>query len=208
MMAYTDLLSQRVWAFDLRLTQLSYILNSPVVLEEIVASRESHQKAKPMSVTDGVNEEDEESNFLKQRKHKFLGADDVSDEDERFSGVARNPIINALAGGLPELMRVSPVKGTAVMNSPNGFPSIESIARVISGNKEPRTVEEEGVSNSYLCAHRILNGSIWVWMGETSNFVRTMLTSRDHFFPVLIPPKASSEVVSFLQTFDVLTLAR
>ncbi|KAM7543148.1 hypothetical protein Aperf_G00000005776 [Anoplocephala perfoliata] len=195
MMAYTDLLSQRVWAFDLRLTQLSYILNSPVLLEEIVKSRESHKKTKPVSGVDGVNEDDEESNFLRQRKKNSPNADDVSDDDERFSGVARNPIINAQAGGLPELMHVSPVKGAATMNSPNGFPSIESIAHAISGNKEPKTIEEEGVYSSYLCAHRILNGSIWLWMSEISNFVRTMLTSRDHLFPVLIPPsKAGLEM--------------
>ncbi|VDO08455.1 unnamed protein product [Rodentolepis nana] len=180
MMAYTDLLSQRVWAFDLRLTQLSYILNSPVLLDDIIKSREKRLRAKSHRYP-ARDDEEEESNFLKfskQKPHSPHSDDYCSDGDE-----PRNA----------DLMRESPVKGSAVMNSPDGFPSIESIARVIAANKEPKAVEEEGAYNAFICAHRILNGCIWVWMSEVANFVRMSVTTRDHYLPALIPPKVSSE---------------
>ncbi|KAM3177902.1 hypothetical protein ACTXT7_003632 [Hymenolepis weldensis] len=187
MMAYTDLLSQRVWAFDLRLTQLSYILNSPVLLDDIIKSREKRLRAKSYRHPAGEDEE-EESNFLKSSKQKRQSppSDDCcSDEDE-----PRNA----------DLMQESPIKGSAVMNSPDGFPSLESIAHVIAGNKEPKAIEEEGAYNAFFCAHRILNGCIWVWMNEIVNFVRMSLTTRDHYLPALIPPRVSSEEEKDLST--------
>ncbi|KAH9280800.1 Separin [Echinococcus granulosus] len=196
MMAYTDLISQRKWAFDLRLSQLNHILNSIVSLDDIIKSREAHLTNKFNKFGDGKDEEDdEESSFLQrpnERKHPTQRLYD-SEGEEEYDGMATNPVVDALAGGLPDLYPATPIKGIAVMNSPSGYPSLQTLTRVLSKKNGQRTVEEEGVFTTKACAHRILNGCLWVWVGEVSDLIRTKVIGRDHFFSALIPPSQTIE---------------
>ncbi|VDK22892.1 unnamed protein product [Taenia asiatica] len=196
MMAYTDLISQRKWAFDLRLSQLNHILNSVVSLDDVIRSREALLTNKPGKSNKGkVEEDDEEGSFLKHRsekKHSTEMLDDSDDEGE-YDGMATNPVVDAMAGGLPDAYPVPPIDGVAVMSSPSGYPSLQTITKVLSKKSDQKTVEEEGVFTSTACAHRILNGCLWVWMGEVSDLIRTKVTGRDHFFSALVPPSQTSE---------------
>lgn len=196
-MAYTDLISQRKWAFDLRLSQLNHILNSVVSLDDVIKSREALLTNKPSKSSNGkAEDDDEESSFLKHRSEKKHSTGRLYDSDgeEEYDGMATNPIVDAMAGGLPDVYPVPPIDGVATMSSPSGYPSLQTITKVLSKSGQ-RTFEGEGVFTSTACAHRILNGCLWVWMGEVSDLVRTKVIGRDHFFSALMPPGQASDEV-------------
>lgn len=66
LMAYTDLLAQRKWAFDLRLSQLKHILHNSIPLTEVLQNskyKAQKRSMRPKSIGDG------EPNFLKTTLH-------------------------------------------------------------------------------------------------------------------------------------------
>ena len=87
------------------------------------------------------------------------------------------------------------MKRAAVMNSPNGCPSVETMASIISEKGGQNAIDEEGVFTPRACAHRIRYGCLWMWVAELSDFVRNKLTARDHFFPAFIPPAQVNDEV-------------
>ncbi|VDM16343.1 unnamed protein product [Hydatigera taeniaeformis] len=196
MMAYTDLISQRKWAFDLRLSQLKHIVNCIVSLDDVLKSRNLSLTNKTNKSNDEKAEEDEEeSGFLKHGNRKKQSIERLCDSDgeEEYEGMATNPVVDALAGGLPEVYPVTPIEGIAVIKSPSGYPSLQTVMEILSANSGQRACDEEGVFTPFACSYKILNGCLWVWMGEVADLIRTKVIGRDHFFSALVPTSQISE---------------
>lgn len=197
MMAYTDFLARRKWLFDLRLSQLKHIYHSTVSLDQIIESRELFSKNKSAKSGDCgrvevLDENDDESSFLKQRKEKKpVGNQEINDgeEEQEYDGIALNPLVDTMASGFSDL------PNSPLMNSPSGCPSTAAISKIISEKGGQKAVEKEGVFTPMACAHRIRYGCLWVWVKELFDFVRTTVTGRDHFFSALIPPARVSDGV-------------
>lgn len=100
--------------------------------------------------------------------------------------MAGNPLINAAAGGFEDLFATSPVKavGGYLASPADAFPCLTGLVRTICGGANPED-DVDNKNSSSICAHRILNGCLWSWVGEVGDLVRSELLSRDHFLDAL-----------------------
>uniref|UniRef100_A0A183SHD6 separase n=1 Tax=Schistocephalus solidus TaxID=70667 RepID=A0A183SHD6_SCHSO len=217
LMAYTDLLAQRKWAFDLRLSQLNHICCSKTPLTEILRTRPAPDPTKTGNRSRS-KQALEESSFLRTRRLQTTaltgsthprsgalgfhdGADD-EDADQDDISMARNPLLNAAAGGLSTHFPTSPVKSTMQLTCatgclPTGFPSpaaltavIESSSHVAGGvaRESGDTLQSRpGLLSAETCAARILYGSLWRWLEDVTTLVREEILCTDHYLPALLP---------------------
>ncbi|BHF67576.1 Separin [Sparganum proliferum] len=212
LMAYTDLLAQRKWAFDLRLSQLNHISCSKTSLSEILRTRRPPDPAKTGSRPPRSKQAPEESSFLRTRRFQttaLIGsarpppssADEDGDPDSL--SMAMNPLLNAAAGGLSNLFPTSPVKSTMQLSSAadslsTGFPSPTALTAAIESNSHYAGVvargdghipqSRPGLLSAETCVARILYGSLWRWLEDVTTLVREEVLASNHFLPVLLPP--------------------
>ncbi|KAL7059394.1 hypothetical protein AAHC03_012877 [Spirometra sp. Aus1] len=208
LMAYTDLLAQRKWAFDLRLSQLNHISCSKTSLSEILRTRRPPDPAKTGSRARS-KQAPEESSFLRTRRLQtaaLIGsarALDGADEDGDPDSMAMNPLLNAAAGGLSNLFPTSPVKSTMQLSATAdslsaGFPSPRALTAAIECNSHyacgdghvPQS--RPGLLSAETCVARILYGSLWRWLEDVTTLVREEVLGSNHFLPVLLPPATAT----------------